>query len=170
MGIGFSFGRFSWFIADLWGAAMVTRASSSGPISRICRRPEAKACQTRMVWLPSTRIFPQIRDEPFSSNSFDRRLDSGSPQAPPGMTVLVGRRCNQNPIRDFSSTTMRGEQHGNCVFLQTTARMGGLFVQPGPSPSKISRIFAASCRLKKGLWIKAIPSSKTPCSAITLSV
>ena len=28
----------------------------------------------------------------FSSNSFDRRLDSGSPQAPPGMTVLVGRR------------------------------------------------------------------------------
>ncbi len=28
--------------------------------------------------------------------------------------------------RDFSSTTMRGEQPGNCVFLQTTARMGGL--------------------------------------------
>ena len=32
----------------------------------------------------------------FSSNSFVRRLDSGSSQAPPGMTVLVGRRYNQN--------------------------------------------------------------------------
>ena len=36
----------------------------------------------------------------FSSNSFDRRLDSGSPQAPPGMTVLVGRRYNQDPIEE----------------------------------------------------------------------
>ena len=39
----------------------------------------------------------------FSSSSFDRRLDSGSPQAPPGMTVSVGRRSNQNrasrPVR-----------------------------------------------------------------------
>ena len=51
------------FIADSWGAAKVTRASSSGPISRIRRRLEARACQTRMVRLPSTRLFPQIRDE-----------------------------------------------------------------------------------------------------------
>ena len=28
----------------------------------------------------------------FSSNSYDHRMDSGSPQAPPGMTVLVCRR------------------------------------------------------------------------------
>ncbi len=53
-----------WFIADLWGSEKVTRASSSGPISRICRRLESETCQTRMVWLPSTRLFPQIRDEP----------------------------------------------------------------------------------------------------------
>ncbi len=33
-----------------------------------------------------------------SSNSFERRLDSGSPQAPPGMTVLGGRRYDQNPV------------------------------------------------------------------------
>ena len=53
-----------WFIVDLWEAAKATRASSSGPISRICRRLEDKASQTRMVWSPSTRLFPQIRDEP----------------------------------------------------------------------------------------------------------
>ncbi len=52
------------FIADLWGVAKVARASSSGPISRICRRLESRAGQTRMVWLPSTSFFPQIRDEP----------------------------------------------------------------------------------------------------------
>ncbi len=38
----------------------------------------------------------------FSSNSFGRRLDSGSPQAPPGMTVLAGRRYNQNR-QEYSS-------------------------------------------------------------------
>ncbi len=52
------------FIADLRGAVRVTRASSSGPIPRICRRLEARAGQTRMVWLPSTRHFTQLRDEP----------------------------------------------------------------------------------------------------------
>ncbi len=46
------------FIADLWGVVKVTRASSSGPISRICHRLEAWEGQTRMVWLPSTRTFP----------------------------------------------------------------------------------------------------------------
>ena len=35
------------FIADLWEAAKVTRASSSGPILRICRRFEAESSQTR---------------------------------------------------------------------------------------------------------------------------
>ncbi len=33
-----------------------------------------------------------------SSNSFERRMDSGSPQAPSGMTVSGGRRYNQNRI------------------------------------------------------------------------
>ena len=46
------------------GAVKVTRASSSGPTYRRGRCSEAKACQTRMVWLPSTRLFSQIRDEP----------------------------------------------------------------------------------------------------------
>jgi hypothetical protein len=43
----------------------------------------------------------------FSSNSFDYRLDSGSPQAPPGMTVLVGRRCNQNRCRIIQDGSAR---------------------------------------------------------------
>ncbi len=37
----------------------------------------------------------------FSPNSFDHRLDSGSPQAPRGMMVLVGRRNNQNQLAPF---------------------------------------------------------------------
>ncbi len=48
----------------MWGAVKATRASSSGSTSRRCRRSKAKACQTRMVWLPSTRLFPKIHDEP----------------------------------------------------------------------------------------------------------
>ncbi len=39
----------------------------------------------------------------FSSYSFDHRMDSGSPQAPPGMTVFVGRRYNQNLFYFFPS-------------------------------------------------------------------
>ncbi len=52
-------------IADLWGAVKVTRASSSGPKPRICNPFGAKPRQTRMVWLPSRGLFPQILDEPF---------------------------------------------------------------------------------------------------------
>ncbi len=44
----------------------------------------------------------------FSSNSYDRRLDSGSPQAPPGMTVLVGRRYNQALSDPFVPTLCVG--------------------------------------------------------------
>ena len=42
---------------------MVTRASSSGPISGICRRPEAKACQTRMVWIRSIHAIAREASE-----------------------------------------------------------------------------------------------------------
>ena len=49
------------------------------------------------VDLPGTGGWLGFKFGRFSSNSFDRRLDSGSPQAPPGMTVLAGRRFNQNP-------------------------------------------------------------------------
>ena len=57
------------FIADLWGAVKVARASSSGLISRMCRPLETEACQTRMVWLPSTLLFPRIRDEPLRADT-----------------------------------------------------------------------------------------------------
>ena len=60
------------FVFDLWGAQKVARASSSGLVLRICRCLGAKARQTRRVWLPSTRLFPQIRDEPNFTTKFTK--------------------------------------------------------------------------------------------------
>ena len=48
------------------------------------------------VDLPGTGRWLGFKFGRFSSNGFHRRMDSGSPQAPPGMTVLAGRRNNQH--------------------------------------------------------------------------
>ena len=53
----------------------------------------------------------------FPSNSFSRRLDSGSPQDPPGMTILVGRRYNQNRQEYSSKDAPFLERNGRLVFF-----------------------------------------------------
>ncbi len=150
-----------WFIADLWEAAKVTRASSSGPISRICRRLEAKARQTRMVWLPSTRLFPQIRDEPLFLNPAGSRAGTeyypGRSLRPSGRNQTGSR--NEAPVAGRSDKLqVRGRFYGNgfraCASEKSRARQESEigrnpgYFRPSVSPEQYAnQVFGKAFRL-----------------------
>ncbi len=116
------------FIADLREAVKVTRASSSGPIPRICYPLEAKALQTRMVWLPWIRLFPQIRHEPdFLAvlRKGDDRDDSLLEQVlvvGVGVVVAVPAKDAELQVRavfpgSFYQAVQRGQRKGVVAFV-----------------------------------------------------
>ena len=138
--------KIKWFIADLWekvrgrppfeGASKVTRASSSGPMPRSChsfeattrRTREATTRQTRMVWLPSRRLFPQFRDEPSNFGKGSMPLRSRRARQP-GHPGLVFRQRSRNRLAPQPRPGWSGYLRGAC-FPEIRIAEVGFFVCP----------------------------------------